>query len=125
MKQRADGRWVKMKTINGKAHYFYSSEKTERAAQRDIENQLLVFVEREKNGAPFQEVAEEWWGEAVETLAHQSAKTYKPALTRAKEYFKGKSIKDITARDISIYLARLGKDGLSQKTVANQKLVIN
>lgn len=125
MKQRSDGRWVKVKTVNGKRIAFYSKQKAERAAMRDIENQMMQFAERQANGAPFSEVADSWWGEAYETLAHQSAKTYKPALARAKEQFADTPIKEITARDISIYLARLGKIGYSQKTVANQKLVIN
>ena len=45
MKQRADGRWRKTKKINNKNVYFYSSAKTERAALRDIERQMLKYTE--------------------------------------------------------------------------------
>ena len=39
--KRSDGRWCKSKTIKGKKIYFYSSEKTERMALRDSENQIF------------------------------------------------------------------------------------
>ena len=45
MKQRADGRWRKVKRINGKNIDFYSNAKTEKAALRDIESQMLKYTE--------------------------------------------------------------------------------
>lgn len=44
MKRRKDGRYLKVKTIDGEKIYFYSSEKTEKAATKDIENQMLEYV---------------------------------------------------------------------------------
>lgn len=41
MKRRADGRWVKKKTINGESVFFYSSAETEKQAIKDIENQMI------------------------------------------------------------------------------------
>lgn len=43
MKQRTDGRWQKVKTIDGKKVFFYSTAKTEKQAIKDIENQMLEF----------------------------------------------------------------------------------
>jgi integrase len=125
LKQRADGRYEKVKTINGKRVAFYSREKTERAAIKDIERQLLAYREKEEKGIPFSEVASEWWEIAYETIASQSAKTYKPALRRAVERFGDLSVKEITATDISTFLAKLGKEGYAHRTVANQKVVIS
>ena len=45
MKQRADGRWLKVKTINGERINFYSKAKTEKAALKDIEKQMLLYIE--------------------------------------------------------------------------------
>ena len=60
MKQRADGRWVKVKKINGKTISFYSKAKTEKAASRDIENQMLLYAEEHSRKKLFKEFAEAW-----------------------------------------------------------------
>ena len=56
MKQRKDGRWQKVFTVNGKRICFYSSESTEKKAIRDIERQLLNYREKEEKGKTFEEV---------------------------------------------------------------------
>lgn len=125
MKQRADGRYVKVKTINGKRVSFYSNEKTEKAATRDIERQMLAYAEKQKNGVTFKEAADEWWENALEKIAYQTAKSYKPAYRRAVERFGVEYIKEITAKQISLFLTRIADTGVSKKYVLNQKLIIN
>ena len=44
--RRQDGRAVKTKYIDGKKVFFYSSEKSDRAAIRDIENQMINYVRK-------------------------------------------------------------------------------
>lgn len=125
MKQRSDNRWVKVKTINGKRISFYSNEKTEKAATKDIERQMLAYSEKQKNGVTFKEAADEWWENALEKIAYQTAKSYKPAYRRAVERFGDEYIKEITAKQISLFLTRIADTGVSKKYVLNQKLIIN
>ena len=125
MKKRADGRWLKQKRINGETINFYSKEKTEKAALRDIENQMIAYSEGIKKGPLFAQIADEWWEDAYDQLAYQSAKSYRPALQRAKERFKNTYIKNITVRDINAFLNNMGRQGFAHKTVSNQKCVIS
>jgi hypothetical protein len=48
MKQRKDGRWEKVKTINGKRISFMSSEPTEKKALKDIENKMLQYMQKQE-----------------------------------------------------------------------------
>lgn len=70
MKRRADGRYVKVKTIDGKRVSFYSSEPTEKKALRDIEAQMLAYTDKIDYGKTFHEVADEWESEHYKRLQH-------------------------------------------------------
>ena len=50
MKKRSDGRFCRKIKINNKFVFFYSSEATEKQAARDIEQQLIQYRDKEKNG---------------------------------------------------------------------------
>lgn len=73
MKQRADGRWEKTKRINGKTIHFYSSEPTQRKAERDIERQIISYSQKRSETAQskllFSSVADEWQGIKREEIA--------------------------------------------------------
>ena len=121
MKKRKDGRWCKSVTIDGKRLFFYSSEATEKKAIRDIERQLLSFKERASNGILFRCIADKWGTEYREEIPDITyRKSIKCAYERIIDYFY--YLKDITARDIDIFLRSL-KYG--QKTVANHKCILN
>ena len=126
MKQRKDGRWVKIKKINGKKIPFYSRETTEARANRDIERQLIAYREKEIIGNTFIEVAEEWEREYRETIPETTfQKAIKSSYERIKRYFVDKLVKDITSRDVNNFIAYLIKKGYYKKTVANHKCVLN
>lgn len=119
--KRADGRLVKTMTDprTGRRVYFYG--KTE----REINRKIMEYSRRVKNGRSFREISEEWWEEACPSLAYQSQKSYKPAKKRAEIHFGDIAIKDIKPRDITAFLRILANQGYAQKTIANQRLVIN
>lgn len=121
MKRRADGRLCKTITDErtGQRLYFYG--KTE----REITKKILAYSEQSKQGRTFSEVALEWWEEAQIRLARQTVKVYRPAMLRAIEAFGSKYIKEIKPGEISVFLLRLAKQDFAQKTIANQKGVIN
>lgn len=118
--RRADGLLVK--TVKdprtGKRVYFYGR------TEREISKKMLLFTESISAGRTFAEVADEWWGDAMERIAFQTAKSYKPALRRAADEFGDKAIKDIKPLDINRFLHSL-KRTLSTKTISHNRLVLN
>ena len=120
MCQRADGRYVKSITDprTGKKRYFYGQ------TPREVNLKILAFSEKQETGRTFAEIADEWWGEALERIAYQTQKSYKPALRRAIAEFGPTPIKDIKPKDINKFLHSL-KDSFSAKSLANQRLILN
>ena len=123
MKQRSDGRWQRAITVDGKRICFYSRETTEKKAIKDVERQLLAYKEKQERGAEFIEVADEWdsiYREDIPEITYN--KSIKKAYERITDYFSDQAIKDVTARDVDVFLHSL-KYG--QKTVANHKSILN
>lgn len=125
MKKRADGRYCRKIKINDKYVFFYSSEKTEKQAVRDIERQLLQYREHENNGKTFYEVADEWSDAHFPTLEHNTLKQYRPALADVVAQFGRFLIKDITSNQIDLYIKSYAKRGYAQKTVKTRLLILN
>jgi integrase len=120
--QRSDGRIVKTVTDKrtGKRIYFYGQ------TEREVNKKMLEYVSNNALGTKtFKQISDNWWEEAEPSLAHQSIKTYRPAKKRADEMFGSTPIKNIKPRDINMYLREMAKQGFAQKTVSNQRLVIN
>lgn len=124
MKRRADGRWRRSITINGKQIYFYSTAASERQAERDILLQIAEYKEKEKHGKLFTEIADEWWKEHTARLAPNSLKNYSPAFKRAKEHFKNTFAKEIIPAQISRHIKTFAK-GHADKTVRTQLNIYN
>lgn len=121
MKKRADGRYLKVvvDARTGKKIYFYG------LTVHEVNQKILKYTETNEKGRLFKDVAEEWFEETAPTLAYQSLKSYKPALKLAIEEFGEYYIKEIKPKDINAYLRRLAKDGLSQKTINQKRLILN
>ena len=123
MKQRKDGRWQRIFTLNGKRICFYSSETTEKKAIKDIEKQLLNYKEKEEKGKTFEEVADEWDTKYRLSIPETTyKKSIKSSYQRILDYFYTQYLNSIHARDIDIFLHTLN---YGQKTVANHKNILN
>ncbi len=126
MKRRADGRYLKIITVNGKKLYFYSRETTEKAAEKDIQAQLLRYREKEECGRLFKEIANEWSEIKRNELAPMVwEKSYNASFDRIVKHFNGEYIKSITARDIDYFIKGLAFKRYSQKTVTTHKNIFN
>lgn len=120
MKKRKDGLYKKTITNSeGKRISFYG--KTE----REINRKIFEYQEKERKGRLFPEAADDWWKTNYDNFAAQTVSVYKPALERAKDYFRGVHISDITSSSVRNYLTSLVKIGLSRKTIGNHKTVLN
>lgn len=115
MKKRKDGRYVKM--VDGVLFYG--------ATEREVYRKIMDFTEKKASGAIFADVAEAWWRDTYESLAAQTLKVYKPAFEEVLNFFARETIKDITPRDISIFLKTLATRKLAYKTIANRRTVLN
>ncbi len=125
MKKRADGRYCRKIKVNNKTIFFYSSEKSEKQAIRDIERQLLEYKGKEKDGKTFAEVADEWSDYHFPGLEYNTLKQYRPALVDVTEQFGHFFIKDITSNQVDLYIKSYAKKGYAQKTVKTRLLILN
>lgn len=117
MKQRADGRWVKVKKINGKSISFYSTKTTEKAAIKDIENQMIEYIEKNSGKVLFKEIAIDWKYEHQEEISYKTWQGYQAHYNRALNEFGEQYIRDITIPDVQRYINRLAKQQYAHKTV--------
>ena len=126
MKKRADGRYCRKIKINGKYVFFYSNEKTEKSATRDIERQLLAYTEKEKAGKSFLETADEWNTEYRAKIPDINyRKNTKAAYEYIKNYFGNEPIKNLASIDIYNFLQHLIQKGYYKKTIVNYKSITN
>lgn len=119
--KRADGRLVK-KVVDprtGRPKFFYGTN------MREINAKIMEFQSDLDHGRPFGEIAEEWWDLASPDFKLQTLKPYRPAFKRAVEAFGDTMIKDIKPRDVSLFFSRLAKSGMAQRTVSNQRSILN
>lgn len=124
MKKRADGRYVQTATINGKRHYFYSTEPTEKRALKDIQRQMIEF---EENISPenklYADVAAEWEKQKYNNIEYTTMTRYKTYVRNTVDVWGNIYITDISTADIDAFLQRLALT-LSNKTVKDQFSVI-
>lgn len=124
MKQRADGRFVKVKKINGVSVSFYSKAKNEKLAQKDIEAQMLSYMAKESDAAKFGALANEWLTVKRETVGYKTYCTYKSALDRLAD-LRDMSIDKIQPSDVQSIINRLYHAGLSKTVILRAKGVIS
>ncbi len=124
MTKRKDGLWQQEVTFTlagrPKRKYFYGRTKAE------VLRKIQAFKEEQKNGRTFDEVADDWWEYHEPTIEYNTAKQYKPALRRAKEYFKGTYIRQLTPSMIRVFLNDTIKARhMADKTARTQLMIIN
>ena len=96
--------------------------KTDTEVYRKV-REFNVKMEETPSGLLFEAAADEWWEEIEPTLAHNTAKSYRPALKRAKAQFGKMTVDSITAQDIDTYIKDFSAT-MAKKTVVTQLQVI-
>ena len=120
LQKRADGRYQRSITDkNGKRIYFYGT------SERELNQKILAYTEAQQKGRTFGEVAEQWWGEAIENLAYQTVRGYTSSYERAVAEFGEQNIDSIQPKDIQLMFKRMALQDYAQKTIANQRIVLN
>ena len=127
--KRKDGRWMYNYSPGEgqKVKPFYSSEETESKAEKDIIRKIANWKEKEDKGSLFSSVADAWNTEyRLNNNEVNYRKNMKAAYERTIEYFgQAIHIKDITAKDLNLYLKKLAAMKYSKKTVVNHKNILN
>ena len=118
MTRRKDGLYQEVLTVNEKKKYFYGKTKAE------VLRKIRAYQEKEETGPLFKDVAEAWWEEHTPSLSPNTLRCYQKPYERAKEYFTKSYIKDITPKNVLIWLETLDQKQFSHKTLISHKLVI-
>lgn len=88
MKRRPDGRWQKIKTINGKKVAFYSTADTEKKAIKDIENQMLAYSQKQEyNKHNFKALADQMLEHQSENITYNTLQSYTYSLKYLEPLF--------------------------------------
>lgn len=115
--KRKDGRYCTSRTIDGERVFFYSIEKTEKKATRDIENQMLEYQGKIERGKTFQEVADEWEEVHYLKISPTTAYRYQNYVKTICENIGKQGIKEIKLNDLSNILNSMSAHNFSTKTI--------
>lgn len=123
LRQKANGTWELSEIIGGKRRWFSSKDPAKVWKKRDAAIVEAQLKQGEKELGPLFETVSSKYEEIVDTMKAGTQKSYKPAIRRANEYFKGKRMREIEPYMISLFLDSVS--GMAHTTVSNQKTVIN
>lgn len=119
---RPDGLHETILRVNGKRKPFRGK------TDREVWEKVKAFdrsrqAQEEAAVVTFDQVADAWWEEIEPTLEHNTQKSYRPALARAKKIFGRRPATEITAKEIEQYIKDFAATH-ARKTVATQLQMI-
>lgn len=129
MKRRADGRFCKTLTIDGKRVFFFSSAENEKQASKEIEKKLIEYqIEQSTKSEQFKifkNIANRWQEEHYKTIAYKTQTGYDAPFNRIVEKFGETPINEIKPMQVNKFLISLGQKGYALKTVKTHLLIFN
>lgn len=120
--KRADGRYVYAYTdiLTAKRKYVYGS------SPREIDKKLREMHARAEMGRTFAQVAEDWHDNYFERrLSPNTQKKENGRYLRLVSYFGKMRMEQISPRTVSDFLNSLSDEGLSAKSISNQRSLLN
>lgn len=118
MKKRADGRFVKVVTIDGKRLSFYSREETDKKAEKDIQRQMVEYAEKQLRGISFTELADKWETAHYQNIGYNTRCKYERAAKRAVEHFGDTPARTVTVLDAQRYIDGMAASNFARDTVS-------
>ena len=123
MKRRKDGRFVKIKFIDGERVPFYSSAPTEKQAIKEIDNKMLAYAaEKHKKKHNFKCLTEKLLDFHGDTVGYKTNECYGVAAKHLSQ-FNSYDIEDITPMMVQKLLDNLAKKGYSFSSISKVKTV--
>lgn len=125
MKQRKDGRWCKkVKLPDGTPKYFYSTESTEKKAEKDIDNQILQYnIDCNYKKHNFKEIAEQMLEEQACMVSYSTVECYKYSVNHMQCFFP-LNIEDVTPIIAQNLLNDMGKKRYSKSAMSKVKTTL-
>jgi len=114
---RKDGRYQASYSDETGRHYLYDRD-PERLWHR-------LNDPPEPETVTFERIADDWSRKHWERVGYKTAEAYTAPLRRLKEQFGAVPAEDVTAADISAYLAVQGKQGYSRRSVQMSRDILN
>lgn len=117
---RADGRYM--------GYWHDKAEKRHAIYDRDPEKLYYKIQEKESDIPPaltFEAVADAWEKKHWDRIGGKTAETYTAPLRRIKDNFRDMDATEVTAQSIQAFLADLGKQGFSRRSVQMHRDILN
>lgn len=95
---------------------------------RDPERLYRRILEKESaepSVPTFKSASDAWSEKHWERVGAKTAETYKAPLRRLQENFAGEKLEDVSAQEIQAFLAELGKQGFSRRSVQMHRDILN
>lgn len=125
MKKRPDGRYLKVITLDGKRINFYSREDTEKKAERDIQRQMVEYIQKKNSGITFTELVDKWEDQHYKKIGYNTRCKYERAAKVATDYFDNIPAKDITILDVQKYINGMATKNFARDTVSCRLSVLS
>ena len=112
--------WIeRVQGEDGKTHEVSAKTKSELAKK------LYAHQVKVDNGPLFSEIADAWEEFHYKKIEPTTAAAYAPHVARAKEFFEGEYIKDITPDRLQAFIEEQAERGYSKDTVRRSKTVLS
>lgn len=125
--KRKDGRWqYNYSPGDGKkVKAFYSSEPTEKKAEKEILQKIANYQTAEDKGITINAAVKLWQNsDRYQKLAYQTAHRYESLAEHILTHFNNQRIKSIEPKDIDAFVKKLINMGYSGKSVKDNKSVL-
>lgn len=120
LKKRADGLYQQSITIpSGKRKVFYGKTIAE------INRKIAEYQYGVTKGPLFSDAADGWQEKHGGEITYKTRKTHEAPVKRAKDYFEGKYVQEITAPEITAFVRSIEAMGRSKRTVQLHLDVVN
>ena len=93
--------------------------------QNALAKKLTAFNTETANGKLFSAYADAWEESRENKIEEKTAQSYAPHVKRAKEYFAGKNIQDITPDEVQAYVDYIVELNFAKDTVRRALVVVN
>ena len=117
MKKRADGRYAKSITVNGKRVFFYGKTKAE------VERRIYEYNHRPSE--TLQNALESFLAFKVEQVSYKTYEGYKAPIKRLVDEFGDCPVDEITPAMIQAFINNLATQDYNISTVSRHKVILN
>lgn len=118
MKKRADGRYQKKITIDGKAHILYGD------TIRAVNEKAYELINKPKASENFAYWMDVWWNEREPELKYNTAESYKRPIEDVREAFGSRQIAEIKPSEIKAFLNEMKAQKYARQTVNLRHIVL-